>query len=509
MASLLDDKIKDGLVEAFPFSPNELDMVLDLYSSYKQHENGNFSVYQWLLRGSTKERTDLLLIQRVENEILPPKLVSSLLQQALETVFVLGSSHGDDESLNEIRTFCEATATLVGRRGPKSILSLLNPPPAAAVAAATDTKDVLKNIHCITIASQVLFTGEFPDALSSSSTSALLKTTPSSWKVPADESFVDWATNTFPGASTALSTFFHVLFFTRQHDFRPDIPPLELPRTDLPSALFQHWWNHVPMSMALLCPNRLGGDWKRLYSSDENGFSFRAMQEALLNFNGPTVIILETTKNSDILGFQTDCPYKSSRKWFGCEYDSFLFTLHPTLAFYPYTGQGSRCQYLQLPSTRHAQDLRGLAVGGVADDRPRLLLTESLQDCRACEFDVAYAPGPLLSDPMEAYFDVQVLEVWATHVNPTSFQEAKKGGSLARGIREATREKVARVDKSQFVNDFSSGAYMNKAFQHREMVGDRHSFTVKEFREEMLQSKDLQHVLQEMQDEDDNDDEQE
>jgi hypothetical protein len=67
MASLLDDKIKDGLVEAFPFSPNELDMVLDLYSSYKQHENGNFSVYQWLLRGSTKERTDLPLIQRVEN----------------------------------------------------------------------------------------------------------------------------------------------------------------------------------------------------------------------------------------------------------------------------------------------------------------------------------------------------------------------------------------------------------------------------------------------------------
>jgi len=50
-------------------------------------------------------------------------------------------------------------------------------------------------------------------------------------------------------------------------------------------------------------------------------------------------------------------------------------------------------------------------------------------------------------------------------------------------------------------NDFSSGAYTNKAFQHRENDGGRssYSFTVKEFREEkkkkMLPSKDLRNML--------------
>ena len=147
-----------------------------------------------------------------------------------------------------------------------------------------------------------------------------------------------------------------------------------------------------------------------------------------------------------------------------------------------------------------------MAVGGVAPDRPRLLLTESLQDCRACEFDIAYTPGPLLSDPMEAYFQVRVLEVWATSVHQPSFEHAVQSGKLGQSVREATREKVARVDKSQFVDDFSSGAYMNKAFQRRDLVGDRHSFTVKDFREEMLQSKDFQEALQQIEDEENEDD---
>ena len=497
MASLLDDEIKAGLVEAFPFSPNELDILLDLFDSYKERQNGNFSLYQWVLHGgATTDRTDLQLIQRVEDEILPLNLVSSLLKQALDTVFVLGSSNDDDGSLQETKTFCEAMATLVGRRGPKSILHLLN-----QASTAGENDDVLKSVHCFTIASQVLLTGDFPDALHPST----LKT-PSSWKLQQDTSFVEWATSTCPGASTALSTFFHVILFTRHHAFRPDIPPLVLPRPDVSCAFFENWWNNVSISLALASPNRLGGDWKRLYSSDENGFSFRTMQEALLSFHGPTVMLIQTTSN-DVLGFGTDCPWKSSRKWFGQEYDSFLFTLYPKLAFYPATGQGSRCQYLQLPSMRHSQDLRGLAVGGVASDRPRLLLTESLQDCRACEFDIAYTPGPLLSDPMEAYFQVQVLEVWATSVNEQSFEEAKKSGKLNASVREATREKVARVEKSQFVDDFSSGAYINKAFQHRETVGDRHSFTVKDFREEMLQSKDFQEVLQEIEDEENDEEE--
>lgn len=118
--------------------------------------------------------------------------------------------------------------------------------------------------------------------------------------------------------------------------------------------------------------------------------------------------------------------------------------------------------------------MKGLAIGGVAPDRPRLLITESLETCRACQFDVAYEQGPILSDDMQAYFDVDVLEVWATNESNESFLQAQRGGAMQASIREATRNKVAKVaDRSQFADDFATGTYMNKQFAHRDCIGDR------------------------------------
>ena len=476
MAAAMDDITKQQLLEAFPFVEEELNRLLDLQAAYQQEENGGvFTLTSWL--SAADETNDLELLQRVESNILPPNSIHTLIQKALETVFVLGCTPNDDESLRNTKTFLEAMATLVGRRGQRSLIHLFNQ------AANNNKDDALLWVYRFSIASHILYTGDFPDSLeTTSSDKDTWLTTPTSWKFLKHESFVHWATTIAPGVSTAVSTFMHVAIFSRNHPFRSDIPPLLLPNTDHPSALWNECWNDVPVSLALLSPT-LGGDWRRLYSNNADGFSFFTMQQAILSYQGPTVILIRSTCG-DVFGFCTDCAWKLSRKWFGQESDSFLFTLYPTLAFYPATGEGSLNQYLQLPSIRHSQDLRGLAIGGVAPDRPRLLLTETLEHCRACEFDIAYTPGPLLSNDMDAYFDVDVLEVWATHKSEEAFQQGLKGGAMQASIREATRHKVAKVDKTQFVDDLASGAYLNKAFTHREHVGDRHSFTVQDFREE-------------------------
>ena len=466
MAPLVDNDARQELLEVFPFSEEELNRLLDLYSVYVDEENGNFTLAHWLASANTaytSREEDIELVKRVEEEIIPPGLVLTLLRQALSTVFVLGCPDG---AFKDTRTFLEAMATILGRRGQKEIIQLIND-------AAKE--DACLWVYCLAVASHVLYTGTFPDALNTSTLE-----TPKSWTFP--QPFVQWATWDTPGVSTALSTFMHVAVFTRHHAFRPNVPPLVLPQVNQPSALWKWPWNDLPLSLALMSPT-CGGQWRRLYSNDCDGFSFRTMQEAILAFQGPTVILIRSTLG-DVFGFSTDRAWKTSRKWFGQGSDSFLFALHPTLAFYPATGDGTHYMYLNLPGIRHPQDLSGMAVGGVAADRPRLHLTESLEKCRACEIDVAYANGPLLSDDMEAYFDVDVLEVWATNETQESFERGVKSGSLKMAIREATRRNVAKVDRMQFVDDFANGNFLNKAFDHREHVGDRHSFTVKDFREE-------------------------
>lgn len=337
----MEDAVKSELLEAFPFSKYELDRLLDLYSVYSKLENGNFTTLSKWLEETPRDaytiddEENFHLLGRVEEEILPPNLVSIILKEALSTVFVLGCTNDDENSssLQDTKTFLEAMATLLGRRGQQSTIHLLS-------SAAKD--DALSWVYRLAIASHVLLTEEFSDKLDPSTLE-----TPSSWKLAPMESFIHWATMIAPGASSALITFFHVAIFSRYHAFRPDIPPLLLPDTDQhPSALWQYPWDDPSLSLALLSPT-LSGEWKRLFSNDADGNSFRTMQEALLSFQGPTVITIRST-DGDVFGFSTDCPWKSSRKWFGQGSDSFLFTLSPTLAFYPATGEGTRNMYLQV-----------------------------------------------------------------------------------------------------------------------------------------------------------------
>jgi hypothetical protein len=470
MANTMDEDVKRQLTESFPVSLFELDRLLDLHAFYQKEENDSFSLSQWLASPSFAHLEDALaMLQQVEETVLPPDLVSRLLKKALATVVVLGP----DDELKDERTFFEAMCTILGRRGQKSIVELIE---------SVAQEDVCLWIHRLAVASHLLNQGIFPETLD--------LTIPKAWT---PDFVTKWKTWDAPGS--AVSTFMHLALFSSHHPFRPSSPPLVLPEVDKPSSLWRNAWDPLPLSLALMSPS-LGGTWRRLYSNDCDGFSFRTMQEAVLAFKGSTVILIRATDDGfpgDVFGYSTSCPWKTSRKWFGEGSDSFLFTLSPKLAFYPSTGNGKHCMYLNLPSIRHAKDMSGMAMGGIADDCPRLHLTESLERCRACDIDVTYAPGPLLSNDMQAYFDVDVLEVWATNETQESFERGVMSGSLQRGVIEATRQNIAKVDPKEFVDDFANGTFLNKAFGHRDVIANRHSYSMRDIKEHFSRQDSDQH----------------
>jgi hypothetical protein len=95
---------------------------------------------------------------------------------------------------------------------------------------------VLRSVHCLTIAGQVLLTEDFPDALHLSE----LKTPPVPLETTARTVFCGMGNQHLSRSlNCALYLFSHHSLYTRNHVFCPDIPPLVLPR-------------HVPFS-------RIGG----------------------------------------------------------------------------------------------------------------------------------------------------------------------------------------------------------------------------------------------------------
>jgi hypothetical protein len=214
--------------------------------------------------------------------------------------------------------------------------------------------------------------------------------------------------------------------------------------------------------------------WRRLYSSNEDSFSFRAFANALVGYNGPTFLLIKSTMG-DTLGFYSDSAWKYSSGWYGGDADSFLFCAQPFGFFHP-TGKGAAFQYLYLPPSHREKDLKGLAIGGISAHCPRLHLTESLEHCRASAVDATFENGPLLSDELQSHFDVDLLEAFAVNASEDAFKNHRKSGDLQVAVHEATRKHAAKVDRGQFVDDLVAGAFLNKGFEHREHTIGRLDF---------------------------------
>mmetsp|Transcript_31858 Transcript_31858/g.77371 ORF Transcript_31858/g.77371 Transcript_31858/m.77371 type:complete len:670 (+) Transcript_31858:368-2377(+) len=344
--------------------------------------------------------------------------------------------------------------------------------------------------------------------------------------------FKEWTQSVVPQVYQTLSTFCHVALFGPYHPFRSSVaPPLLFPNvissssgataTDGSSegggtaALWTLPFQSVPSSLALLSPN-FGSDWIQLYSSDFDGFNFPTMQKNLLSYQGSTVIILQT-KAGDCFGFYTSCPWKESKKWYGGpdgdghfemdherdnnnrdrHYESFIFGIKPSLQYYGVEGDKPYRMFLHNPVYPHPGDVTGLAIGGVTEKTPRILITNTFENCKAGVMDSVYSSGPLLSEN-ELFFDIDVIEAYAVNFSEQDYERAVKDGKARTVIREAARIKVASVDRTQFVDDFRTGAYHNHLFDHVKQCRGRHSFVAGEDESSGYYLKDKQpsmHVL--------------
>jgi hypothetical protein len=435
---------RDNLLDSFPFQEDELDQLLTLFS-----DDVNEAA-QTIPKCSTNEYIE---------SVLPTDCVAALVTGSIASAFCLTNT--------PLHRFLEGLSVLLGRRGPRPVLDVLW---SCCIAEPRATKmPVLDWIYRITRASHIARTREKPQEEDHVSF-------PKEWQL-ADVSsrplFMEWANATLPRLYTAVASLFHCILL---EDFDAGKTPfLCLPQLNKPSDLPLD-----TVSLGLLSA-KFQGSWRRLYNNLEDGSSFEILQSALIGYQGPTTIIIQTTRN-EVFGYFTECPWKTSPKWFGTpgssvshfydNADSFLFTLTPQLKILAATGQGKFYQYLHIPASHRPTELRGLCIGGIASNCPRIHLTTDFSNCKATSIDATYENGSLLHEG-DNFFDVSIIEVYATSVGDVVYQRNQRKGQLQADIQESHRIHNATVDKVQFLEDFTSEFHVNKTFAHRDVVEGR------------------------------------
>jgi hypothetical protein len=170
--------------------------------------------------------------------------------------------------------------------------------------------------------------------------------------------------------------------------------------------------------------------------------------------------------------------WKFSNTWYGDDARSFIFCANPIRFFHP-TGTGKTYQYLCLPPLHRRKGFERLGYWRDKRELPKAASDGALERCQASTVDTTFENGPLLGDDMESYFDVDILEVFAVNVSDDAYRDFQKRGDLQVAIHEATRKQAATVDRTQFLDDFVAGAFLNKGFEHREHTSGRHEFSTR------------------------------
>lgn len=214
----------------------------------------------------------------------------------------------------------------------------------------------------------------------------------------------------------------------------------------------------------------------RLYTSASDGLSFNRLQNALLGYGGPTLIVIQSRTANDTFGAFTASAWKESKDFYG-NHDCFLYQILPQTAVYrpagrasPSSGHFMYCNSFAR-SRGYDQQAHGIGFGGTVD-KPRLFLPESFDNCHAGSDDLTFEKGALLGTPGISTFDIDTLEVWGVGGSEL-VQESLKARKQQREYRQATIQKARKVDKAAFLDDLRSGLIESKAFAHRDQIRGR------------------------------------
>lgn len=301
------------------------------------------------------------------------------------------------------------------------------------------------------------------------------------------QTFVRWHDSKFPYLSVSLSAFLRRILFPRvMPGF--DYPPLrmfpEFPPDVRDSLLFSRGnaTSVNPLTFALANASKnLRGKWHRLFTSDVDGLSFNRLQLALMGYDGPTVLVIrESSDAGAVFGAYTASRWRESEDFYGGDGDGdcFLFSLEPRLSVLrPGPRSRRNFQFCRGTGTGGGRRRRGATGGGGGVgfggtvERPRLSLSETLENCRATSRDTTFEEGPLLPGNATT-FDAECVEVWGVGGDDV-VRRGLGARDLHRAVADASLSKARRVDRAQFLDDFRSGLIESKAFAHREQMRNR------------------------------------
>ena len=225
-----------------------------------------------------------------------------------------------------------------------------------------------------------------------------------------------------------------------------------------------------------------------IYNSNMDGLSFNRLQNAILGYGGPTILILQSVSGG-IFGAYTGTAWKESKDFYG-NTDSFLYQLQPQVAVYR-PKSTDHTNYMYCNSTARSrgydQQAHGIGFGGTVQ-QPRLFLSESMEDgsCFASAQDLTYDNGTLLPNVgtsghsasttiqhHRSIFDVECIEVYGVSNDLEVITMAIGSRTIDRANKDELIRKARKVDKAQFLDDFQSGIIASKAFAHRQQIDGR------------------------------------
>ena len=231
-----------SILESFPLNEAELEMVLKFWDRLPQ---GDCSVADALDFTSIMPAFE-------GSSLVPEHFLGDFLKTAISTVVVVGGAQ--DQMVKW--TYLEAIVTSLGRRGPQCVYNVIFSYCLSNEGSSTVNGEKIVNlIYRIILACHVLSI-----ALPNSQCAPI---TPSSWlsSLPTEtltrRDFLQWMSGVGPCMYTAVSTIFHRVLFSFDHDnFQP--APFSLPQLHDRTQFWANPWEPFPVSLATHS-HRLGG----------------------------------------------------------------------------------------------------------------------------------------------------------------------------------------------------------------------------------------------------------
>jgi hypothetical protein len=287
------------------------------------------------------------------------------------------------------------------------------------------------------------------------------------------EDILEWASEVAPVFASILPTFtFHIFFPGRSNP--PSRTAFDFPRILSKSIFFEAPTSPLLFTFGCLSSS-LNGSYYRLYTSAADGLSFNRLQNSLLGYAGPTLLIIRAVSGG-IFGAFTASQWKEAKDFYG-NTDCFLFQMAPVTAVYRPTGSNSNFMYCNsnARSKGYDQQAHGIGFGGTVQE-PRFFVEESFDNCVAGNRDLTFENGVLLpktaSGGVRKHFEIHALEVWGVGGDDV-VQQALGARAEARSVKDEAMRRARKVDKAAFLDDFRSGVIESKAFQHVSQVQGR------------------------------------